>query len=267
MIGSIISIVRTTAGAALLTTTIAAGAHALPQFTFDPSAVGLSGDPFTANAITVTNYSTIVLTPDGFGGATFTDTGVLPVVSFTLDNSIASTPGLNQPNGYGLYFGFDATGFQNTETLTPATVGQFTTLDFSLYAYEVTGPVSYQPSNTTPTGVVAPILLGSGTLIDGAVGTNLISGQVLPNANAQTTFTVAAGAEDFFVDPNPFYNAVFSSFINNPGQVTITSEGFVISQGGGSVNYLQVATPEPASMALLGAGLIGLGVLRRRTAA
>jgi len=263
MLGSILSCARTIAGAALLTTTIAAGAQALPQFTFGPGAVGLNGGNVTANAITVTNFSTIALTPF-LGGATFTTTGVLPVVGFTLDNTFPSAPGLNQSTGYGLYFGFDGTGFQNTPTLAPNTTGVFTTLNFQLFGYNVTGPVSYSPSNITPTGVVAPILLGSGTLIDGTVGANLISGTVLPNANAETTFTVAAGAAAFFVDPNPFYNAVFSSFINNPGQVSISSAGFVISQGGGSANFLSTPTPEPASMALLSAGLLGLGALRRR---
>jgi len=265
MIGSVISFARTMVGAAVLTTTIAAGAHALPQFTFGPGAVGLNGGNVIANAITVTNFSTIALTPF-LGGATFTTTGVLPVVGFTLNNTLATAAGLNQPTGYGLYFGFDGTGFQNTPGLTNLTVGQFTTLNFQLFGYNVTGPVSYSPTNITPTGVVAPILLGSGTLIDGTVGANLISGTVLPNANAETTFTVAPGAAAFFVDPNPFYNAVFSSFINNPGQVVVSGAGFVISQGGGSANFLSIPTPEPASMALLGAGLLGLAALRRRPA-
>ena len=214
MFRSTLTFAKSVAAAALLTVAVASSAQALPVFTFNPAGAGLAGTAFTADAITVTNYSTVNFTPSG-SGANFTESGVLPVIGFTSGNSLASTPGLNQPGGYGLYFGFTAAGTQDTPTLTPTTTGTFTTLNFSLFGYNVTGPVTYNPSNATPTGVAAPILLGSGTLNNGTVGTNLISGQVLPNANAQTSFTVNPSASAFFVNPTPFYNAVFSSFINN----------------------------------------------------
>jgi hypothetical protein len=86
----------------------------------------------------------------------------------------------------------------------------------------------------------------------------------VPNANTLLTFTPTAAGSGFFVNPNPFYQAVFAAFTNNPSQIQATANGFIITQGGGSANFLPTPTPEPASMMLLGAGLAALGLVRRR---
>jgi hypothetical protein len=265
MLGSTFTFSRTVAGAVILTATMATAAEALPQFTLNPAAVGLnSTGGFTADNILISVFSTVVLTPDGKGGATFTDTGVLPVSAFQFGNSFVNDKGLN--SSYGLYFGFDATGVQDTPNFTSATDGVFTSVTYTLFGYDVTGPVAYQPSNVTPIGVVAPIALATGTLIDGGVGATTVAGVAVPNANTLLTFTPTVAGQPFFVSPNPFYQAVFAAFTNNPSQIITTADGFIISQGGGSANFLALATPEPATMALMGVGLLGLGILRRRAA-
>jgi hypothetical protein len=238
-------------------------ASALPVFTFNPSSVGLNGATITADNLVISDFSTVVLTPNGSGGANFTDTGVLPVVQYQLGATALGITGLN--TSYGLYFGFDGTGTQNTSTLQSGTNGVFTTLNFTLYGYNITGPVTYLPSNTTPTGVVAPIALATGSLVAGGVGATTIPGvAVVPNANTLLTFMPTAAGSTFFQDPNPFYQAVFAAFTNNPSQVQITANGFIITQGGGSANFLATPTPEPASLALLGVGMVALGAARRR---
>jgi hypothetical protein len=267
MIGSTLNFTRNVAGALLLSATMAASAQALPQFTFNPSAVGLNGAQLIADNILISDYATVAFTPTG-PTATFVQSGVLAVGAFQLGAAFVVPPGLNVT--YGLYFGFDATGTINTPTWQIGASGTFSTVNFTLWGHDIAGgpgSLTYQPTNTTPTGATNLVALATGSLIGGSVGSTESNGLPVPNAQLTATFAPTVVGSAFFVDPNPFYNLALAAFTNTLSQIRTTPDGFIIDQGGGVVNFQGVSTPEPASMALLGAGLLGLGFLRRRPAA
>lgn len=252
---------RGTAMAIAAAAVCATASAALPQFTFNPLAGGITGAPastITADNILISDYSTVMIDAAG----NFTDTGFLAVSSFQLGGSTFTPAGLNST--YGLYFSFTARGTQSVGN--PAVVptfGTFSSLSYTLFGYNGTGTFGFSGNTPTVTTTGAQTVLASGTLISGSVS-SIPTGDgstFNPSANARVNWTVIDNP--FFASPIPFYSRAETSFTNTSGQVESFPGGFRIRQGGGSVNFIS-AIPEPGTYGLLLSGLAAVGFIARR---
>ena len=247
----------------------AASAATFPSFTLNPAAAGLNGAQFSADNIVVSDFSTITFTSGSAGTArNFTDVGFLPVSSFQSNGAFTSTPGLNTNGGYGLYFQFAGVGSQNAPNPDGSVTGTLSNVTFNFYGFNQTAPANYSPDGKTATNVNNPVLLSTGSSINGNVFINSTPGGPIPGASALVQITPANAAKGFFVAPNPFYLDITTSFTNTFTAIGQTANGFTITNGGGQANFLpNIPVPEPASMLVLSAGLGAVGLLRRRNRA
>lgn len=247
--------------AAMALMTACAAASALPEFTFTPSGAGLAGGAaITADNILFSDFATVT---SGAGG-TFTETGFLSITGFQLGGTNLTPAGLN--TDYGLYIAFTGTGTTTTNNpTTTVNFGTFDTLTYTLYGYNGSATFGFNGLGAPTETASGEVKLASGTLISGTVLTAPAGGgKFNPSANANLTFTVDPAAAAFFTAPNPFYNVALTSFTNTTSQVTLTADGFRISQGSGSLNFEPLPVPEPSSTAMLLAGLGVAGLLYRR---
>lgn len=213
-------------------------ASALPEFTWNPSAAGLTGPSFVADNIIVSNFATVTFT----SATTFHEAGFLGVSSFQLAGTDIAVGGLNST--YSLFFQFTGDGVIN---------GPFSGLTYSLYG---TNSVPTFGPGGAISGLVAPTLLATGSLISGDTGE--ING--LPFADATVTFNGASSP--FFVSPpsSSFYDNMALTI--KGGTVTATPNGYMIDNGAGSVNFAS-PIPEPETYALMMAGLGVMGIVAR----
>jgi len=240
-------------------------AWSLPAFTFNPSAVGLTGTSITADNLLLSDF----LSVSAVGATGFSETGYLSITGFQLGGANLPDGGLNST--YSLYFSFSGaghltTGTNATDPRTSLTAGVFDTLTYSLIG--ATGNSTFGFSGTTPTvSSTGTQTLATGSLVNGTFVTSPANGNTafVPSANATVSFSQAAGKEGFF-SPQPFYNVAFTAFTNAVTTVNPGSNGFTVTNGGGNLNFA-APIPEPETYALMigGLGIMGWVARRRRT--
>lgn len=258
---------------ALVAVMASGAAVAAPLFTVDPTSINGSGSVFTASDLNFTSSATVKQSD----ATTQTEVGYARLNSFGLNGSpvVATTSALAPdviygavPSYYGLYFTFTAT-VSGVSGFGPGDTGTVTAFDFTLYADQgqndtfTPGTCSTTCSNASVSSPDGDIALASGQLINGSAGFQPATGA--PTLAAMTTFDLTARGLNYFIGPVPFYQFALTSTTANSGNVIVAaSDGQSITINGinGGANFV----PEPLTLSLFGAGLLGAGALRRRKA-
>jgi hypothetical protein len=254
--------------AVVAATSLLAGANAAAT-QFNPfSVLAPDGMSFTADKITG-NYSEIITINknDTFNASLYFDAGQF-VTNGGQTALKGTVTGLNKT--YALYAVYKASG----------TVSRNGAMTYFTYTQE-TGSLSLfldrkqDSDGTRPAlgsgdfamaGTLDDVLLAEGNALGGtgtltpAASTCGNNGINCGSFGSTTGISLTAAGKQFFVAPKPFYNISFQSGQFNVFNPTGTQE----VNGSMDVVFNSAAVPEPASLGLLGLGLAGVGIIRRR---
>ena len=261
--------VGATTGASAATTT----------FTWSPGGANppLNGGDVTANNITIADFASATIDPVTNN---FTETGALLVTAFSLTGVPQPATGLNST--YSLYMTFNATGNQggpippSGSTIT----GSISSISYTLWAVPGAAPTfTVTNGNVGITNNGGAFALATGT--GGGTGSDFVTltntgTAFIPGAQAVTSFIPCTGVGGdctgdesgfFLAPPSNIVLDLEAAFTNTAGVSTLIPGNPIflnIVGGGGNLDLAIVPTPEPTTLAILGVGLLGLGMLRRK---